>query len=328
MFRYAIPLKEISAELFQEFGGKAANLGELIKAGFNVPAGFCIKADAYYYLIESNGLGGQISELVKAINFDSFKDLDQRSLLIRSLIVNAQIPKDLEQEIIHNYQKLQAMSGKEPLVAVRSSVAVKGTLISSFPGMMDTFHYIRGSDQVLHGIRKCWASVWTGRATFARQQKGVDHFLALIAPIVQEMVDPEVAGVMFTINPVTGSRDEILIESNWGLGETVVSGRVVNDLYFLDKATLSTKTSTIVRKSQMILCDSERGMGSKEIPVPAEKVQQPTLTDSMLKELAMTGLQIEAHYGIPQDIEWAYSSGRLFILQSRTAKAYQVLGNH
>ena len=323
MSQYAIPLNKITAELFQEFGGKGANLGELIRAGFNVPVGFCIKSDAYHYLIESNDLGGQISEIAKAFDFGNLKDLEEKTSLIRSLIINAQIPRGLEEAIIQSYRELQALSGKELLVAIRSSVAVQGTSISSFPGMMDTFHYIRGSDQILHGIKKCWASVWTARATFARHQKRVDHFLALIAPVVQEMVDSEVAGVMFTINPITGSRDEILIESNWGLGETVVSGRAANDIYLLDKATLSTKMSTIVKKPQMIVYDRDTGMGSEQIPVPPEKVQQPTLTDSMLKELAMTGLQIETHYRIPQDIEWAYSAGRLFILQSRTARGYQ-----
>lgn len=323
MFQYAVSLKEIAAELFQEFGGKGANLGELIRAGFNVPAGFCIKSDAYHYLIESNDLGGQISEVVKAFDFGNLKDLEEKTASIRSLISNAQIPRDLEEEIIHHYRELQALSGKELLVAVRSSVAVQGTSISSFPGMMDTFHYIRSSDQVLQGIKKCWASVWTARATFSRHQKKIGHSLALIAPIVQEMVDSEVAGVMFTINPITGSGDEILVESNWGLGETVVSGRAANDLYLLDKATLSTKMSTIVKKRQMVVYDRDKGIGSKQIPVPPERVQQPTLTDSMLKELAITGLRIEAHYGIPQDIEWAYSHGRLFILQSRTARGYQ-----
>jgi pyruvate,water dikinase len=128
---------------------------------------------------------------------------------------------------------------------------------------------------------------------------------------------------MFTINPITSSKDEIVIESNWGLGETVVSGGAVSDFYVVDKATLSTKKSIIARKLQMIVYDRGEGMRSKQVPVPAEKVQQPTLTASMLKQLAMTGLQIEAHYGIPQDIEWAYSGGRLFILQSRTARGYQ-----
>lgn len=323
MYRYVVSLKELSAELFQEFGGKGANLGELIKAGFNVPAGFCIKSDAYHHLIEANDLSGQISELVKAISFDNVRDLEEKTGLIRSLIIDAQIPKQLEQEIIDKYQELQSLSGEELLVAVRSSVAVKGTSISSFPGMMDTFHYIRGIDHVLQCVKKCWASVWTSRATFARHRKEIDHSLALIAPIVQEMVYSEVAGVMFTINPVTGSRGEILIESNWGLGESVVSGRSENDLYCIDKATLFTKTCTIGRKTQTIVFDREQGMGSKESLVTEEKVLQPSLTDSMLEELAMAGLQIEAHYGLPQDIEWAYYEGRLFILQSRKVRGYE-----
>ena len=320
MSRYVTALREISAELFQEFGGKGANLGELIKAGFNVPAGFCIKSDAYRYFIESNNLGGQISEIMKTINFDNIKDLEEKTGLIRSLIVDAQIPKDLEEEIAGNYQALQTQSGKEPLLAVRSSVAVKGTSISSFPGMMDTFHYILGRDQVLHSIKRCWASIWTARAAFSRHQKQIDHSLALIAPIVQEMVDSEVAGIMFTMNPITSSKDEIVIQSNWGLGETVVSGKTMNDLYILDKAALSTKESMIAKKSGMIVHDREKGTGTKQIPIPLEKALQPTLTDAMLRELAITGLQIEAHFGIPQDIEWAYSAGRLFILQSRKTR--------
>jgi pyruvate,water dikinase len=320
---YVVPLQELSAGLFQEFGGKAANLGELIKAGFNVPPGFCIKSDAHFYLLDFNSLSQQISEIVNTIDFDDLTGLAEKTGRIRSLIIDAQIPKDLEEDIIRNYEALQTLGGKELLVAIRSSVAVKGTPISSFPGMMDTFHYIRGSDQVLQSIKKCWASVWTTRAAIARHQKKIDHFLALIAPIVQEMVDSEVAGVMFTINPITSSKDEIVIESNWGLGETVVSGGAVSDFYVVDKATLSTKKSIIARKLQMIVYDRGEGMRSKQVPVPAEKVQQPTLTASMLKQLAMTGLQIEAHYGIPQDIEWAYSGGRLFILQSRTARGYQ-----
>jgi pyruvate,water dikinase len=320
---YAIPLKEISGELVEEFGGKGAHLGELMKAGFNVPAGFCVKSNAYYYLIEYNDLAGQISEIVKAINFDSFESLEEKSTLVRSLIINARMPKDVEEDILQNYRELQCLPGQEPMVAVRSSVAVKGTSLSSFPGMMDTFHYIQGNDHVVENIKKCWASIWTARAAFVRQQKGIDHSMMVIAPIVQKMVDSEIAGVMFTMNPITGSKDDILVESNFGLGEIVVSGRTVNDLYFFDKATLSMKTNTIVKKSERIVYDREKGMGSKRMPVPPEKEEQPSLTDSMLKELIMTGIDIENHYGVPQDIEWAYNGGRLYILQSRRAKGYQ-----
>lgn len=317
------PLEELSAGMVQGFGGKAANLGELIRMGLNVPAGFCIKAKAYYDLLESNNLPGQISEIVSTMNFNELADLEEKTGFIRSLIINARIPQDLEQQITRNYQALQNISEEEPLVAVRSSVAVKGTTISSFPGMMDTFHYIRGYDQVLKKIKECWASLWTARAAFARHHKKIDHSLALIAPIIQVMVDSEIAGVMFTINPITSSRDEIFIESNWGLGETVVSGQGENDFYLLDKATLSTKSSTIAKKLQMIVHDRQKGMGCKQVTVSPEKIQEPTLTEPMLKELGATGLRIEAHYAIPQDIEWAYYNRRLFVLQSRTARAFQ-----
>ena len=320
MAKYVMPLAEISAELVQEFGGKGANLGELIQAGFNVPGGFCVKTDAYYYLIESNNLSGPISEIVKVLDYDDLAKLEEKTGLIRPLIIEAQIPKKLEQQIADNYRALQTPSGEDALVAVRSSVAVKGTSISSFPGMMETYHYLSGQDQVLHNIKRCWASIWTARAAFARHQRQVDHSLALIAPIVQEMIDAEVAGIMFTMNPITSSNDEIMIQSNWGLGESVVSGKTMNDLYILDKATLSTKQSTIPHKAEMIVHDREKGTGSKQVPVPEEKADQPTLTDEMLQELTTAGLQIEAHFGVPQDIEWAYWGGQLFILQARRSR--------
>ena len=320
MSRYVVPLAEISAEQSQEFGGKGANLGELIQAGFNVPGGFCVKADAYYYLIESNNLSGTIADIVTSLDYDDLAKLEEKTGGIRALIIEAQMPKDLEQGIVDNYQALQTTSGKEPLLAVRSSVAVRGTSISSFPGMMETYHYISGQEQVLHYIKRCWASLWTARAAFSRHHKQIDHSLALIAPVVQEMVDAEVAGIMFTMNPITSSNDEIMIQSNWGLGESVVSGKTMNDLYILDKATLATKESTIPKKSEMIVHDREKGTGSKELSVPEEKAEQPTLTDAMLRELSTVGLQIEAHFGVPQDIEWAYNAGRLFILQSRKSR--------
>jgi phosphoenolpyruvate synthase/pyruvate phosphate dikinase len=255
----------------QEFGEKTVNLGELIKAGFNVPMGFSIKAAAYAYMIESNNLVGRISKIVNTINFDNLADLEEKTSLIRALIVGARIPQDIEQEVTQNYNALRNISREEPLIAVRSSVAVSGTSISSFSGLMDTFHYIQGCDEILQKIKECWASVWTTRAVLARHEKKINHSLALITPIVQLMIDPELAGVMFTLNPITSSLDEILIESIWGLGETVVSGKETNDLYVLDKSTLSMKVSTIAKKLQMIVYDNDKGVGRRHIPVPPRK---------------------------------------------------------
>jgi phosphoenolpyruvate synthase/pyruvate phosphate dikinase len=324
VFKYVAPLNEFSADMFQECGGKAANLGELICGGFNVPPGFCIKANTYPYLIESNNLNGQISQIADTMDFIKPADLEEKSGVIRSLIINARIPQDLGEEISQNYQALKDAIGEEPLVAVRSSVAVKDSTISSFPGMMDTYHYIRGYDQITQKIKECLASVWTARAAFMRHHKKIDHSLALIAPIVQLMVNSEIAGVMFTGNPMTSSLDEILIDACWGLGELVVSGQGADDLYVLDKANLSIKSSTIANKSQMIVFDTEMGRGTKKVPVPPEKVSKPALTEHMLKELGMVGLNIEAHYnGVPQDIEWAFCGGQLYVLQTRRARVAQ-----
>ncbi len=144
------------------------------------------------------------------------------------------MPKEIEDEIVENYKRL---SGEEDaFVAVRSSVAVKDSPVSSFPGMMDTFHYIRGAKNVVEKVREVWASVWSGRAAFARHSKGLDYNKAVIAPTIQKMVNSESAGVLFTVNPISGSKDEIVVEANWGLGETVVCGRCQSDLYIMTKS--------------------------------------------------------------------------------------------
>jgi len=324
MFKYVIPLNELSASMFQECGGKAANLGELIQAGFKVPSGFCAKANTLPYLIEFNNLSRQITQIVDTMDFSKPADLEKKSGMIRSLIINAEVPKDIAEETLENYQVLKHTIGEEPLVAVRSSVAVKGTTISSFPGMMDTYHYIRGYNDIVQKIKECLASVWTARAAFMRNHKKVDHSLALICPIVQLMVNSDVAGVMFTANPSTSSLDEMIIDACWGLGEIVVSGQGADDLYVLDKETLSTKSMSIADKSQMIVFDIDKGTGNRKVRVPSEKVHIPTLTDDMLKELGRVALSIEAHFeGVPQDIEWAFCGGQLYILQTRRAKIYQ-----
>jgi pyruvate, water dikinase len=320
MFKYVVPLKTLSAEMVQEVGGKAANLGELFRIGCNVPPGFCVKGNVYPYLVESRKLAGQISHIAETIDFNKPIDIEEKTSLIRSLITNAHIEQELEEEIFQNWQALKSTIGDEPPVAVRSSVAIRGTTISSFPGLMDTYHYIFGYDRIVQKIKECMASVWTARAAFMRHHKKIDHTLAVIAPIVQVMIDSETAGVMFTANPMTKSINEMLINSCCGLGETVVSGEGFTDIYVLDKASLSVKSRNIPNKSDMLVLDQDKGWGTKKVQVPAEKIDNPTLTEEMLKELAMIGLRIEKHYGIPQDIEWAFCRGELHILQTRKAK--------
>jgi len=309
-------LDKINKDMFQECGGKASNLGELTCLKLNVPKGFCVVADGFRHQLRSNSLEEQILDIAEYINYNDFQDLEQKTSRIRSLIENAKMPLEIEREIIENYQSLSE-DELEPFVAVRSSVAVKDTQIASFPGMMDTYHYIRGSREVTENVKRCWASVWSARAAFARYRKEIEHAKAIIAPIVQLMVSSEIAGVVFTVNPVSGEREEIVIEANWGLGESVVSGQTVSDLYIVDKKRYNVKERRIARKEKAFL-KAERG-GGEWAEVEPEKVNKPTLTEAQVEELSRIAVAIEEHYGYPQDIEWAYEKGVLHILQARRA---------
>jgi len=318
--KYVVSLSNLCAIDFQECGGKAANLGELIRLKVNVPPGYCVKSNAYYHFVEKNKIGEKINNIAERIDFTIPKDIEEKTSQIRSVIMNAIIPEDLKEELVENYNNLKEKVGREPLVAIRSSVAVKESNIASFPGLMDTYHYISGFEQVLSKIIQCFASLWTSRATFIRHQKKIDHSNALIAPIVQQMVDSEVAGVMFTINPMNSSVKEILITACWGLGEIVVSGESDVDMYVLAKDDFSVISKNIVHKSKMIIFDKAKGLGTKLVPIAHEKGKTSTLSDGQLKELGEIGLTIERHCGTPQDIEWAYMKDNLYILQTRRTR--------
>ncbi len=310
--------EEINKDMFQQCGGKAAHLGELTRLNLNVPKGFNIIGDAFSYHLKKNQLEDHIKEIEGAIHYEDFQDLEEKTERIRRVIIDAPMPEEIEQEIIVQYDRLSGDKQENPFVAVRSSVAVKDLPISSFPGMMDTFHYIQGAKNVTEKVKECWASVWSSRATFSRHTKGIDHFKAIIAPTVQLMVNSEVAGVLFTLNPINGSMEDIVIEANWGLGETAVSGKSTNDLFIIQKDPFRIKDRKIGRKHQTFMQNKEGG--AKWVEVEPDKVTKPTLTDSQIEELCRLGMTIEKHYGFPQDIEWAYEKGRLYVLQARKAK--------
>ena len=309
--------EQLGKDMFEECGGKAAHLGELTGLKLNVPPGFTVLGDAYYHHLSVNKLTDRINDIAASINFDNFQDPEDKTKLIRELIIAAPVPPEIEREIVENYAKLPGK--KDPYVAVRSSVAIKNSAISSFPGMMDTYHYIRGAKDVVAKVRECWASVWSSRAAFTRHSKNLDHNKAVIAPTIQLMVNSEIAGVLFTLNPVTKAKDEIMIESNWGLGETVVCGRCQSDLYVVSKNPVAVKEKTIASKHESYV--QAEGGGGTWAQVAADKVDKPTLTEEQIEELCRTARLIEEHYGACQDIEWAYEKGSFYILQARRARA-------
>ncbi|MDP6430363.1 MAG: PEP/pyruvate-binding domain-containing protein [Rhodospirillales bacterium] len=315
MSRYVLPLDDVEPSDVRRCGGKAAGLGELSRMGMRVPPGFCIIGDAFDYVLEANSLGAEIAEIASRLDFEDYADVDQKTNRIRSLITTAEIPEDLNREISDHHGGL--VNGDNKFTAVRSSVAVKESDISSFPGMMDTYHYVLGEDGVRQKIVECWASLWTTRAAFARHQKQIPQEMGVIAPVIQLMVNSEVAGVLFTANPISKDTGEIVIESNWGLGESVVSGKSMNDFFVLDKDTLAVGQRQIAEKTVMVTMDTEKGSGRTEQPVPAELAKEPTLTNGRLAELGEAGKRIEDHFGFSADVEWAFSEETLFILQTR-----------
>ncbi|MBW7851630.1 MAG: PEP/pyruvate-binding domain-containing protein [Rhodospirillales bacterium] len=314
-------LPELHDDHVESCGGKAANLGKLTKLGVNVPPGFCVLAEALTATLEENGLIAPIESATRQLDFDSFEAIEAGTAEIRGMIANALLPASLRDGIAAAYRDL--VSSANPYVAVRSSVAVKDSAISSFPGMMDTYHYVVGEDDVLDKVRECWASLWSARAAYLRHHKRIPHHQNVIAPVIQLMVNPDTAGVLFTANPVTKDRGEIMIEANWGLGESVVSGRSMNDYFVIDKDGLGLRQRKIARKTLCVVMDDGRGSGRVERPVPPHLAEKPTLSDGQLRELAETGMRIERAYGFSVDVEWAYQGPTLFILQARKIRDLQ-----
>ncbi len=314
-------IENMTADEIQETGGKAAMLGVLTRAGFNVPPGFCVTGKSLDYLIESNDLWPKIMEIVVSMNFDSYNDIESKAVKIREMIAAAPLPDDLREEIVGNIETLRDGDGNDPFVAVRSSVAVKDSEISSFPGMMDTYHFIKGEDQIVDYVRRCWASLFTDRAIYRRHQQAIPQDKGVIAPIVQRMVNADVAGVMFTANAVSGARDEIVIESNWGLGESLVSGEALVDFFIVSRTSPpQIKMKQVQEKNIMVTIDREKGIGRKKYELSEEMSKKCSLTDEQLMQLAEQGEKIEALFGVPQDIEWAFEKDELFFLQSRKIK--------
>jgi phosphohistidine swiveling domain-containing protein len=321
--KYTNHLDEIDSGSLQLVGGKGANLGELVRAKLPVPQAFCVNTLAYQELIEANSLQAPILDVLVGLDYDDAPEIECRAVAIRKLIVDADTPAEIDGAIRSAYSQLESELGKDVLVSVRSSATAEDLPGTSFAGQQDTYLNIYGADAVVEHVKRCWASLWTDRAISYRNRQGFRHEDVLLAVVVQEMFPSEVAGVMFTANPVTSNPHEIFVNSSWGLGEAIVSGRVNPDQYIVDKDSLAIKEKSLQEKLVMT-ARREDGQGSSEVAVPADLRSGETLSDEQIKELSEIGLRIEAHYGFPQDIEWGFSGGRFAILQSREVTAADI----
>jgi len=305
-------------------GGKNASLGEMINAKMPVPPGFAITAYAYEKFIKETKISKTIYEIIRKTikDHNNPKQYATASKEIRKLIENTKVPKEIESVIKTAYEKLNKQSKvKNSFVAVRSSATAEDLPDASFAGQQETFLNVKGSEDLLDKVVKCWSSLFTPRAIFYRNEKGFEHDKVFISVGVQKMVNSRAAGVMFSINPVTGDRNEIVIEGNFGLGETVVSGIVNPDDFIIDKESLKIKERRLARKTIQYLRDPKSGQ-TVHLEIPEKQQKIPCVSDDELNKLSKLAKVIEYHYKKPMDIEWAIDKdlsfpNNIFVVQAR-----------
>ena len=296
-------------------GGKGANLGELTAAGFPVPEGFVVGAPAYAAFCARTGLRERLVALLDGVDVEDTVALQAASLAARELFDEIPIPEPLAGEIRAAYERLADEDARAP-VAVRSSATAEDTADTSFAGMNETFLNIRGADAVVDAVRRCWRSLFGARTIYYRGLNGFGEANMDIAVVVQRQLDSTRAGVMFTVNPATGERRELVIEGSFGLGEAVVSGSVSPDRYIVEKATLAILRREVHHKDLVI--EYAREGGTRRRSLSEEDALRPVLNDDEVVSVAQLGRRIEEHYGAPQDTEWAFDpDGALWMLQSR-----------
>ena len=311
--RSIIWFEEAGADDLSLVGGKGANLARLTTAGFVVPTGFIVTTDAYFAFVDT--LQARIQAAISGIDFSAHDAVETATTGVRQMIRDAALPADIAQEIKAAYARL---SGGNAYVAVRSSGTAEDLAEASFAGMHDTFLDVRGAEAVLNAVKDCWASMWSARATAYRQDRGINHAQARIAAVIQTMVESEVAGVLFTGNPLTTATDEFVINASWGLGEAVVSGFVSPDQFVIAADDLRIKRRERGAKEKQVIRDPVHGHGTLTQETPATDRERYCLTPEQVADIALLGRRVMDYYGgLPQDIEWALQDGRVHLLQAR-----------
>ena len=311
-------LEDVDADDVGTVGGKAASLGELIGAGLPVPPGFAVTAGTYRTFIEEAGIDAELFDAVDVDPEDSAA-LREAEATAERLILDTPLPDEVREEILESYRSMGA-DGEEAFVAVRSSATAEDLPDSSFAGQQETFLNVR-EDDLLRRVKECWASLFTQRAIYYRQQRGFPHADVDIAVVVQRMVDAEKSGVMFTSHPSTGD-PQVTVEAAWGLGEAVVSGTVSPDNYVYDRERGAVDGVTVADKKVEMVKDPETGE-TVQLDVGEDRRNERVLSDAEIEDLVALGEQVEAHYGTPQDVEWAIYDGEIYMLQSRPITTIQ-----
>jgi pyruvate,water dikinase len=330
---------ELSHESISVAGGKGASLAEMYNNKFPIPPGFVITAQAYKHFLEHSGIKDEIHRILRDTNVENTEELNEASVRIRKTIETAEFSKELEEEIIEAYgifdsdnKSLQGASKSVmdlmktahelPFVAVRSSATAEDLVDASFAGQQDSFLNVKGNRDLLNKVRKCFSSLFTPRAIYYRTKKKFEHEKTYLAVVIQRMIDSDKSGVMFSKNPIKKD-DTIMIEAVWGLGEGIVSGQIKPDSYIVDR-NLDKFDIKKISVSEKKIAFTRNSSGNNEIvKLNSERSKQQVLNNYEIKRLSQYAMQLEQHYGIPQDIEFAIENEKLYIVQSRpiTTKA-------
>lgn len=290
-------------------GGKGSSLGEMINSGIPVPDGFVILSTTFEEFVEMNKLRDQIENLLGDVNHDDLSTIENASKQICTLILNSELPKETEMNILKGFKELNC-----EFVAVRSSATAEDSFAHTWAGQLESYLNTT-EDLLLENVKRCFASLFTPRAIFYRYEKQLRETKISVAVVIQKMVQSEVSGIAFSVHPLTGNQHEILIEAGFGLGEAVVSGQIIPDSYIVNKDTSELIEKNIAHQEQGIFLNKGKNVW-KKISQKNQKMQK--LSDDHITELAKLVKKIESHYGFPCDIEWAYEKKGLYITQSRS----------
>lgn len=312
-------LEELRSEHNDLVGKKCANLGEMVHMGMRVPPGFAVSVDGYERFMEETGAGEEIRKYVEELG-DKLRDVKMQveaGRTIRGIVEGRDMPEGMKAELHAYYDELCEQVGQADLaVATRSSGAV------SMPGQMETYLNVRGKKEVVKKVIKVWGSAFTTRAIAFRLEKGMEMSKAPIGVAVLKMVNARSAGVTLTVQPTTGDLTKVVVEGNWGLGESVVSGEITPDSFLVDKESRTIVSASINPKTRMVVYKKN---GTGMVRIPKEKQDIPCITDEELREIVNVALKVESYFDMPQDMEWVFDEDmsfpeNLFWVQTRPAK--------
>jgi pyruvate,water dikinase len=320
------PLAELRRGDAAEFGGKSANLGELLAGGIPVPPGFAVSARAFKTFVAETGLEGMIAAAVSHASVGDVDAISTASKTIGEAMRFAPLPDAVRTELARRYAELEHATGEErPPVAVRSSALGEDGEDASHAGQQESFLWVRGLEQVCDAVRDCWVSLYTPHAISYRAERSPGELEQAMGVTIQRMVDAEVSGVLFTCNPVSGDPSMVALNASWGLGIAVVSGELTPDDFLVSKITGEVVRQTVNTKHVEYVPDAA-GRGTVRIEVPAERRDEPCLGEVQLAELVAVARRVERHFGSHQDVEWAIARGQplpdaLLVLQARPVTA-------